>query len=64
MLHFDMNNEKKLQNYIFVINFWQFVIFVLYINFIFCTYKTSSNGTKDYMKEQYYAFRNELKALV
>jgi len=55
-----------LQNYSFVIDFWRRLVttFVLYINFTFCTYKTSSSGTKDYMKEQYYAFRNGLKALV
>jgi len=66
MLHFDMNNEKKLQKYSFVIDFWRRLVitFVLYTNFIFCTYKTSSSGTKDYMKEQYCAFRNGLEALV
>jgi len=65
MLYFDINNEKKLQNYSFVIDFWRrFVTFVLYINFIFYTYKTSSSGIKDYMKEQYCAFRNELEVLV
>jgi len=32
--------------------------FVLYINFIFYTYKIISSGTKDHMKEQYCAFRS------
>jgi len=65
MLHVNMNNEKKFQNYSFIIDFWQrLVTFVLYINFIFCTYKTSSSGTKDYMKEQYYTFRNGLDTLI
>jgi len=65
MLHFDMINEKKLQNYSFIIDFWRrFVTFVLYINFIFCTYKTSSSEIRNYMKEQYCAFRNGSETLI
>jgi len=43
-----------LQNYNFIIDFWRARnnIIVLYINIIFCTYKTDRTGTKDYMKEQ------------
>lgn len=59
-----MKNKQKLEYYSFVIDFWCQLVttFALYKSFILCTYKTSLVQAKDYIKEQYCAFRNELRS--
>jgi len=59
-----MKNKQKLEYYSFVIDFWRqlVTIFVLYKSFILCTYKTSLIQAKYYAKEQYCAFRKELRS--
>jgi len=57
-------NGKK--NYSSIIDFWRrlVTIIALYKSCVYCKQKTSLVRSSDYFREQYYAFRNQLGALV
>jgi len=65
-MRFYTENEKKIKNYSFIINFWRrhATTIALYKSCVYCKHKTSLVRRNVYFKEQYYAFRNQLKALV
>jgi len=59
-------NGKEIKNYSFIIDFWcQLVtIIALYKSCVYCKQKISLVRSSAYFREQYYAFRNQLRVLV
>jgi len=63
---FIRKTKKKIKNYSFIIDFWRrLVTTLLYIKICeYCKYKTSLVRTNIHFREQYYAFGNQLEALI